>query len=110
MKLVDNLADQEILEGLVEATKPGVPVECGTLHYLLSTPFRYRPYPNGSRFRRAGPTPSVYYAAEEQRTAAAETAFYRPLFFAESPDTPWPPNPSNAQAFPWKSCLTDRSI
>jgi RES domain len=99
MKLVDNLADQEILEGLVEATKPAVPVECRALHYLLSTPFRYRPYPNGSRFRRAGSTPGVYYAAEEQRTAAAETAFHRLLFFAESPDTPWPPNPLECTGF-----------
>ena len=61
MKLVDTLAEQEILEGLVDATKPAVPVECRSLHYLISTPFRYRPYPNGSRFRRAGLTPGVYY-------------------------------------------------
>ena len=65
----------------------------------LSTPFRYRPYPNGSRFRRAGLTPGVYYAAEEQRTAAAETAFHQLLFFANSPDTPWPANPLTCTAF-----------
>jgi hypothetical protein len=99
MKLVDNLAEQEILEGLVDATKPSVPTECEGFHYLLSTPFRYAPYPKGSRFRRAGLAPGAYYAAEEQRTAAAETAFYRLLFFAESPDTPWPVNPFECTAF-----------
>ena len=56
-KLVDNLAEQEILEGLVDATKPAVPTECEGLDYLLSTPFRYAPYPKGSRFRRAGLAP-----------------------------------------------------
>jgi RES domain len=99
MKLVDTLDEQEIVEGLVEATKPPVTPECQHLHYLLSTPFRYAPYPSGSRFRRAGFTPGVYYAAEEQRTAGAEIAFYRLLFFAESPDTPWPANPLEYTGF-----------
>ena len=99
MKLVDSLAEQEILEGLVDATKPAVPPECRSLHYLLWTPFRYAPYPKGSRFRRAGLTPGAYYSAESQRTAAAETAFYRLLFFAESPDTPWPINPFECTGF-----------
>jgi RES domain len=98
-KLVDSLAEQEVLEGLIDATKPPVPAECQGLDDRLSTPFRYRPYPNGSRFRRAGLSPGVYYAAEEQRTAAAETAFHQLLFFAESPDTPWPANPLICTAF-----------
>lgn len=99
MKLVDTLAEQEIVETLVEATKPPVPPECQGLHFLLSTPFRYAPYPSSSRFRRAGLSPGVYYAAEDQRTAAAETAFYRLLFFAESPATPWPANPLECTGF-----------
>ena len=99
MKLVDTLAEQEIVEALVDATKPPVPAECQGLHFLLSTPFRYAPYPNGSRFRRAGLTPGVYYAAEDERTAAAETAFYRILFFAELPATPWPANPLECTGF-----------
>jgi hypothetical protein len=70
------------------------------LHYLLWTPFRYGgPYPNGSRFRRAGLTPGVFYAAEFAETAAIETAFYRLLFFAESPATPWPMNAGDYTAF-----------
>jgi hypothetical protein len=98
-KLVDSFADQEILEALVDDTKPAVPNDCQDLDPLLTAPFRYRPYPNGSRFRRAGLTPGVYYAAEEQRTAVTETAFHRLLFFAESPDTPWPANPIEFTSF-----------
>jgi hypothetical protein len=100
MKLVDSLAEQDVLENLIEQTKPAYPIECGGLHYLFKTPFRYGAvYPNGSRFRRAGLTPGVYYASEEPRAAVAEMAFYRLLFFAESPETPWPANPSEYTGF-----------
>jgi hypothetical protein len=100
MKLVDDVAEQAVLERLVEASKPVVPPECRHLDYLLATPFRYGAvYPAGSRFRRAGRTPGVFYAAEEPETAVAEMAFYRLLFFAESPGTPWPSNPAEYTAF-----------
>lgn len=100
LKLVDNLAEQQLLEELVEAAKPVVPRECRHLDYLLATPFRYgAPYPTGSRFRRAGRTPGVFYAAEHVETAVAEMAFYRLLFFAESPATPWPANAAEFTAF-----------
>ena len=59
-KLTDSLAEQALLEGLVEGTKPAVPVECRPLDPLLSAPFRYAPYKNGFRFRRAGYTLGVY--------------------------------------------------
>jgi hypothetical protein len=91
MKLVDTLAEQAVLESLVEGTKPAVPADCTKLHYLLSTPFRYgAPYPSGSRFRRAGLTPGVFYASSAVATAVTELAFHRLLFFADSPATPWP--------------------
>ena len=100
LKLVDTLAEQELLEQIVEETKPSIPPECQGLDYLLATPFRYRPhYPSGSRFRRAGFTPGVFYAAEREETAAAEIVFYRFLFHAESPDTPWPSNAAEYSAF-----------
>ena len=100
LKLVDDLAEQALLEDLIEAEKPPVPEDCRHLHYLLATPFRYgAPYPFGSRFRRAGFTEGVYYASERIETAAAELAFHRLLFFAESPDTPWPANPGEYTAF-----------
>ena len=100
LKLVDTLAEQALLESLLEETKPPVPAECRHVHYLLATPFRYDAvYPKGSRFRRAGRTPGVYYASEAPSTAVAEIAFYRLLFFAESPDTPWPENAMEFTAF-----------
>lgn len=100
LKLVDSVPEQELLEELIEATKPPLPPECRHLHYLLSTPFRYGAvYPVGSRFRRAGLTEGVFYASETPRTAVAEMAFYRLLFFAESPNTPWPANPGEYTAF-----------
>ncbi|WP_029003372.1 RES family NAD+ phosphorylase [Azorhizobium doebereinerae] len=100
LKLVDTLAEQALLEDLIEDTKPKVPAECAHLPYLLASPFRYEPpYPHGSRFRRAGRTPGVYYAAETAETAVAEMAFYRLLFFAESPGTPWPRDLADYTAF-----------
>ncbi|MCC6949168.1 MAG: RES family NAD+ phosphorylase [Bradyrhizobiaceae bacterium] len=100
LKLVDSVDEQELLEDLIEASKPPLPPECRDLHYLLSTPFRYGAvYPAGSRFRRAGMTEGVFYASEVPHTAVAEMAFYRLLFFAESPDTPWPANPAEYTAF-----------
>jgi hypothetical protein len=56
-------------------------------------------YPVGSRFRHAGRTPGVYHASEAPETAVAEMAFYRLLFFLESPVTPWPANPLELTAF-----------
>jgi hypothetical protein len=100
LKLVDTLAEQEVLEQILDASKPPVPPECRHLHYLLATPFRYgAPYPTGSRFRRAGFTPGVFYASQTVATAVAEMAFWRLLFFAESPGTPWPVNASEFTAF-----------
>ena len=84
LKLVDSLAEQVALEDILEETKPSVPDACRHLDYLLSTPFRYRSYPNGSRFRRAGLTPGVWYGAERFETAAAEMVFYRLVFYAGS--------------------------
>lgn len=100
MPLVDTHEEQQLLEEIIERTKPPVPPECRALHYLLSTPFRYgAPYPGGSRFRRAGLTPGVFYASATVATAVAEMAFRRLLFFAESPSTPWPVTAAAYTAF-----------
>jgi len=100
LKLVDDLDEQALLEALIEETKPPLPPECAGLDYLLATPFRYgAAYPVGSRFRRAGRTAGVFYAAEAAATAVAEMAFYRLLFFAESPATPWPGDAADYTAF-----------
>ncbi|MBO6868928.1 MAG: RES family NAD+ phosphorylase [Thalassococcus sp.] len=99
LKLTDSLAEQELLEDILEDTKPPVPSDCAHLDYLLATPFRYRPYPHGSRFRRAGITPGVWYGAEHPNTALAEMAFYCVLFYAESPGTPFPNTAADYTAF-----------
>ena len=100
LKVVDSLAEQALLEEELETTKPLIPLECRHLHYLLATPFRYNSvYPMGSRFRRAGRTPGVFYASESPTTAVAELAFHRLLFFAASPDTAIPPNASEFTMF-----------
>jgi hypothetical protein len=100
LKLVDDLAEQALLEDLIDATKPALPPECRHLDYLLATPFRYgASYPVGSRFRRAGRTLGIYYAAEAPETAVAEMAFYRLLFYAESPTTPYSDAAADYTAF-----------
>jgi hypothetical protein len=99
MKLTDTLAEQEALERIIDDTKTKVPDECRHLGFLLFTPFRYTPYPFDSRFRRSGSLDGVFYAAEATETAVAEAAFYRLLFYAESPSTPWPANPNEHTAF-----------
>jgi len=100
MALVDTLEEQALLEQVLDESKPAVPEDCRSLHYLLFTPFRYgAPYPRGSRFRRVGLTPGVFYASLQATTAVAEMAFWRLLFYAESPDTPWPTNAGEYTAF-----------
>ena len=98
MKLVDDFDEQRTLEELLDASKPPVPAECRHLNYLLFTPFRYAAR-GDSRFRRAGQTPGVFYAAERIETSVAEVAFWRLLFFIESPGLAWPANPLEFTGF-----------
>lgn len=98
MKLVDDAAEQQALEDLLDASKPPVPAGCRHLHYLLYTPFRY-PARGDSRFRRVGRTAGVFYAAENIETAVAEVSFWRLLFFIESPGLAWPANPLEFTGF-----------
>jgi len=81
MRLVDSLEEQELLERLLEKSKPALP-KGGAKHYLLTTPFRYRPA-LGSRFRRPGAL-GVWYGAETVRTACAEVAYWRWRFLSDS--------------------------
>lgn len=100
LKLTDDLEEQTILEEILEETKPVLQDECRHLNFLLFTPFRYSASnPYGSRFRKANAADGVFYASEHPFTAIAEVAFYRTLFYGESPDTPWPSNPGEYTAF-----------
>ncbi len=78
--LVDSLEEQDILEQMLDTVKPGYRPETESLHYLISTPFRYPPLKHGSRF---GDTTmaSFFYASEQLATSLAEFAFYRFAFF-----------------------------
>ena len=78
-----NLDDQEILESIVEEIKPSLPADADGLHFLLATPFRYRPPPSGSRFRRRLDS-GVFYGAEEVKTACAEAGYWRWRFWMDS--------------------------
>ena len=99
LKLVDTLDEQALLEAELEGSKPLIPLACAGLDYLLATPFRYAPYPRGSRFRRARQTEGCFYAAERVETAVAEEAFYRLLFFLDAPAARRPANPQERIAF-----------
>jgi len=81
--LVDTLAEQELLEALLEDSKPPMPEPCSTLDYLLQTPFRYPPFRYGSRFRSYA-DPGVWYGAELVRTSCAELGYWRWRFVTDS--------------------------
>lgn len=80
-ELVDTLAEQALLESLLEAAKPPLVPGSERLHYLLATPFRYPPLRHGSRFGSRF-EPSLFYGAERVTTLLAESAFYRLVFWA----------------------------
>ena len=81
--LVDSLAEQELLERLLEDSKPPVPAEGVRLDYLIYTPFRYPPVHHGSRFR-AYDEPGAWYGAEQACTSCAELGYWRWRFVADS--------------------------
>ena len=86
MRLVHSLGEQAVLENILEASKPQLPPGTAKLHYLLATPFRYRPRA-GSRFRSPFAA-GVWYGAEHLRTAFAEKSYWRLRFLLDSPGTP----------------------
>lgn len=83
-RIVDTREEQELLEEILEESKPPVPFNAQELDYLLYSPFRYTPLlPSGSRFR--GVTdPGVFYGAETVHTAAAEVSYWRWRFLQDS--------------------------
>ncbi len=82
MRLVDTAADQELLERMLEGSKPPLPEDARRLDYLHSTPLRYVS-PHASRFRPAG-EPGVWYGAERIETACAKVGYWRWRFLMES--------------------------
>lgn len=85
--LVNNVYEQGILEELIESTKNPLPINTGSMDYLLTTPFRYPPLRHGSRF---GTTfeQGIFYASLNIQTALSETAYYR-FAYLLGPETPY---------------------
>ena len=50
MRLVDSADEQQMLQDMLESSKPPLPPQAIGLHCLLAAPFRYVPQ-TGSRFR-----------------------------------------------------------
>lgn len=82
MRLVDTADEQLMLEQLLEFSKPPMPAMKVQKHYLLATPFRYRPQ-HASRFRRAK-TLGLWYGAKTIYAACAEVAYWRYRFIVDS--------------------------
>lgn len=79
-----DVADQSLLEGILEEVKPVLPDSAKGLHWLLATPFRYwPPQPAGSRFRRRT-DPGVFYGAEDRKTSCAECGYWRLRLWLDS--------------------------
>ena len=79
-RLVGNLGEQDLLESLLERSKPPRPAATAGLDYLLATPFRYPPLRYGSRFGRRH-EPALFYAACARPPLLAEAAYYRFVFW-----------------------------
>ena len=81
LRLTDNLAEHDVLESLLEESKPeGVGhARLRRFDYLLRTPWRYPPLPWGSRFGRRF-EPSLFYGALDHDALFAEAAYYRLVF------------------------------
>jgi RES domain len=109
MALVDTVAEQAVLERLVESSKPPVPRDVArfNLHWLLFTPFRYAPPPGGSRFR--GPNdPGVFYGADHPRTACAEVGYWRWRHLRDTPGiAAMPPRPQTVFKVPVSGMAID---
>jgi hypothetical protein len=87
-KMVDTTTEHEILEQMIENTKPnlkfyGDESAFGGLHYLLYTPFRYPPLRTGSRFGKQTER-NIFYSSLELETAMCEKAFHRLNFLLAS--------------------------
>ncbi|MCF6237063.1 MAG: RES family NAD+ phosphorylase [Gammaproteobacteria bacterium] len=78
--LVDNFEEQDLLEEMLEQTKPLRVPGTENIHWLLATPFRYPPLPHGSRFGSRFER-SLFYGSLTLPTALAETGYYRLLFW-----------------------------
>ncbi len=81
LELVDNLEEHDVLESILERSKPPLPSGTARFDYLLRSPWRYPPLAWGSRFGDAF-SPSIFYGALSESALFAEAAYYRFVFLA----------------------------
>lgn len=91
--IVDTLAEQSVLEEMLESSVSGSKniaqdENLKLHHFLLSAAFREPPLKHGSRFGTRQ-YPSIFYGASELICALTEHAYYR-FIFASSITGPWP--------------------
>lgn len=72
--LVDDRAEHELLEEMIEEGKPPKPIDCSVDDYLLFTPFRYPPLKDATRFGKVTER-SPFYGSERLDAAFAEKAY-----------------------------------
>ena len=82
LQLVDSHAEHDVLELLLEGSKPPLPPAAKGKHFLLFTPFRYTPA-HDSRFRAGGHL-GIWYGARELEGACAEVGYWRMRFILDS--------------------------
>lgn len=82
MRLVDTVEEQDLLEQMLEGSKPDLPEVAQPKHYLLATPFRYSPE-HASRFRPPK-AKGQWYGAQSVYGACAEVAYWRHRFILDS--------------------------
>lgn len=82
LKLVDTLEEQDVLEQLLESSKPPLSPESTGKHYLLTSPFRYFPQ-HSSRFRPANQS-GLWYGSSTLEGACSEVAYWRMRFIHDS--------------------------
>lgn len=79
LSYVDDLAEQLLLERMLEQVKPPLPEAAEPLHPVLRAAFRYPGLPQGNRLSRAH-EPGVYYGGSTGELALADAAYARLLF------------------------------
>ena len=89
LALTDDLAEHDVLESMLEDSKPSVDeqTDLSRLDYLLRSPWRYPPLRWGSRFGQRF-EPSLFYGALSREALFAEAAYYR-LVFLEGMEVPF---------------------
>jgi len=82
-KFVKNASELEILEEMLENSKPPVPEEDKSDEKLIYTPFRYFLKDKGARFN--GPnSPRVWYGSRDLNTCLREKAYHQFCFIEDS--------------------------